>query len=126
MDSDDDIFITQNTFSRNHDFSLIDTQNVEAMADNLLNISYSDLYFGDNDPKPTNVTPKHSSPYRPVFSDISEDELVASCVAVEKNSRFGETPMTDEQVSAKSGKRQVFVSHSSHMELWEGGGGGIF
>ena len=108
--SDDDIFLTQSTFSQPLDIS-VNTELAEECATNLLDFSLDcDLL---NESPPAKKSRVATSIYQPSVSDISDDELVASCQEVERNedslnSRFGDRPLDDEYVRHKSKKRYAY------------------
>ena len=97
--SDNEIFLTQNSFSQPLDLS-INTEIAGECAVNLLDFSL-DCDFLENSP------PEKKFKYEPAVSDISDDELVSSCIEVERdlNARFGDRPVDDEYVEQRSKKR---------------------
>ncbi len=97
MESDDDIFLTQNTFSANLS---IDTTLAEDAANELLNIDPS--VFNDFEEVKTGAD--ESEKYQVDCSDISDEELVSTCEQAERNMRFG-VPLKEEEVCKNTTKR---------------------
>lgn len=105
-DSDDDIFITQNSFSTPDD--TVNTEIAFGCVQNLLDGS-----FFENDKSPTAPVysdisdaegrPGHSGEQVPVYSDISDAEPAGDDDAP-PNTRFGNVTSTDELME-KSKKR---------------------
>ena len=107
MDSEDDLFITQSIFqdsSATENPALLDlsvASTTAARCEDLIDSNCIDELFGER--STTGV-------YQPECSDISDNELVASCEAIEKN-RFGQTPLSETEIASKSSKRQVKISN---------------
>ena len=107
MDSDNEIFITQNTFSVPDDS--LDSIIVGEAAENILNVGDKTLDNLETIAEPACSSIPIKEKYQPQFSDISDDEFVSSCEAIEKqcSSRFGTKPLNEKQVAACSRKRYV-------------------
>lgn len=118
-DSDNDIFITQSTFSKS---SVFDTSTGSSDADNasdaaafLLSIGDQTLDAIDRDLVSSNPQQTISQVLNPEYSDISDAELVSTCEKVEQQeeshvadtkplNRFG-SPVKDSEVQLKGRKR---------------------
>lgn len=96
-DSDNNVFITQNSFREESCES-----EAEALSEAELAVNYL-MNVGD---RTLDEATKPSSPmYQPECSDISDCELVATCERLEaENGRFA-APVSDIEVQAKSRKR---------------------
>ena len=90
MESDDDIFLTQNTFSANLS---IDTTLAEDAANELLNIDPSVF----NDFEEVKIGVNELEKYQVDYSDISDDELVSTWEQAQRNMWFG-VPMREEEL----------------------------
>lgn len=112
--SDSDIFITQNTFSKNLDSSC-DTDDAEDAAGFLWSLGDRTLDYADSgpgQPGESDVAGKSDVTWLvplvpmqpPYYSDVSDDDLPDPCTS--RPSRFG-NPVSDETVVGTSMKRLV-------------------
>ncbi len=105
MDSDGDIFITQNTFCLDN---TVDTVTAGGVADDLFNLNMS-LLNNENEAK------QETEKYVNTLSDISEDEVMAICEKVEMTQKQQDrwnsfdVPLSEEQVAVKRKKRYVVI-----------------
>ena len=106
-------FLTQSSFlldeniatqtaaeSANYFMNLFDNDD-PSMTSDLLENTRTSSAFRDT----TSITPKPAAPevHASATADISDDELVLSCEAMEQ--RFGEKPLDDNEVSSKAKRR---------------------
>lgn len=85
MSSDEDVFITQNTFRKNlldETFDSIAAFDAANVIENLGDTTLDNLLEGDINP--STVVDEKGSAKTSLFSDISDDELVQTCSVVEK------------------------------------------